>query len=78
MLFRIPFSFPDSQLPGKDHEKDDADQERGKNKDSANQQNRKYGNHDRFSRSAVKKIKVDFSGLPVAENRKNGVKDGAE
>jgi len=28
--------------------------------------------------SAVKKIKVDPSGLPVAKNRKNGVRDGAE
>lgn len=28
--------------------------------------------------SVVKKIKVDLSGLPVAKNRKNGVRDGAE
>ncbi len=30
------------------------------------------------SHSVVKKIKVDLSGLPVAENRKNGVRDGTE
>jgi hypothetical protein len=46
MLFRIPFSISDPQLSEKDHEADDADQEWGENKDAANQENRKNGNHD--------------------------------